>query len=75
MEELHEGWNSAFGPSPHFLSKTRHAFCTTAAPRHVLPPPLEVVPYKQRIADVEKGANKPEALEVGPKTKVTSSIR
>ena len=75
MEELHAGWNSAFGPSPHFLSKTRHAFCTTAASRHVLPPPLEIVPYKQRIADVEKGANKPEALEVGPKTKATSSIR
>ena len=53
MESLRSS-NSAFGPQPYYLSETRHAFCTTAAPTHVLPLPLKTVPYKQWIASVEK---------------------
>ena len=53
MESLKSS-NSACGPRPHCLNETRHAFCTTAAPRHVLPPPREIVPCRQWTAAVEK---------------------
>ena len=51
MESLRPS-SSARGPRHRCQSETKH--CSTVAPRHALPPPLEIVIYRQWTAAVEK---------------------